>query len=179
MRMISISSLAVALLVALCPASSTRADDGQALGDKPVQDPSSPKTYAGFYKIVSAERDGDPIPQERIASHVVRITQDMIVVLDAEENELYSCTYTLDLDARPHRIDMKSTGGPSDAVGQTSRGIMTRGTNENDEPFVMLCYNLIGDEYPEEFRTRAQSETNLFVLHPIPDPTEGKDDPSR
>jgi uncharacterized protein (TIGR03067 family) len=177
MRMIS--SLATALLVTLCPALSWADDDDQTLEAKAVQDPSAPKTYVGFYEIASAESDGDPVPQERIESHVVRITQDMVVVLDAEENELYSCTYTLDLDAKPHRIDMKSTGGPSNAVGQTSKGIMTRGTNENDEPFVMLCYRLIGDDYPEEFRTRAQSETNLFVLHPIPDPAEGKDDPSR
>ncbi|WP_152051075.1 hypothetical protein [Tautonia marina] len=175
MRMLS--SLGTVLFLALSPALSW-ADDDRTLEAKSVQDPSLPKTYVGFYKILSGENDGKPLPQERLESHVVRITQEMIVVLDADENELYSCSYTLDLDAKPHRIDMESTGGPSVSVGQTAKGIMTQGTNERDEPFVMLCYRLVGDEYPEAFRTRAQSEMNLFVLQPIPDPSERKHDPS-
>lgn len=176
MRMLS--SLGTAVLLALCPAI-TLADDDQTLDDKTVKDPSLPETYVGFYKILSGENDGEPIPEERLESHVVRITEEMIVVLDAEEKELYSCKYTLDLDANPHRLEMESTGGPSESVGRTARGIITRGTNDKDEPFVMLCYRMVGDEYPEEFRTQAQSEMNLFVLQPIPDPAdEGEDDPS-
>ncbi|WP_169974316.1 hypothetical protein [Tautonia rosea] len=174
MRMLA--SFGTAGLVTFCSAITWAADD-QTLAAKSVQDPSLSETYAGFYKIVSAENDGKPIPQPRLESHVVRITQEMIVVLDAEENELYSCSYTLDRDAKPHRLDMESTGGPSVSVGRTAKGIITEGTNENDEPFVMLCYRMIGDEYPEEFRTRAQAEMNLFVLQPIPDPAGGEDDP--
>jgi uncharacterized protein (TIGR03067 family) len=167
---------AALLALALGPALAAQ-DDDPALGARSVTDPDKAETYVGFYKIVSGENDGEPIPEERIESHVVRITQEMIIVLDADENTLYSCTYELDEAADPDRLAMESTGGPADAVGQTAWGIITRGTNDEGEPFVMLCYRTVGDEYPEEFRTQAQSEMNLFVLEPIPDPSEGVVDP--
>ena len=57
-------------------------------------------------------------------------------------------------------------------IGDTARGIIRKGTNDEGRPFVMLCYRTIGDDYPEDFTTRADSETNLFVLEPIPDPAK-------
>lgn len=184
----SITRLGTALVLALTPglltaAVSAQDTDDPALTAKSVEDPDLSRSFVGLYKITSGENSGEPIPKDRVESHVVRITQEMIVVLDADQNTLYSCTYKLTgtEEDNPRKLDMESTGGPADAVGQTARGIITRGTNDEGQPFVMLCYRTIGDSYPEEFKTRAQSETNLFVLEPLPDPTEDEpeNDPTR
>lgn len=174
-------SLAASFSLSTAAASAQGPDDDPALTAKSVEDPERSRMFVGLYAIMSGENNGDPIPEERLESHVVRITQEMIVVLDGEQNALYSCTYALKGGDTPQKLDMESTGGPADAVGQQARGIITRGTNDEGNPFVMLCYRTLGDSYPEEFTTEAQSETILFVLKPIPDPTEvdAEDDPTR
>jgi hypothetical protein len=170
--------LAIGPMLALSPSDASQ-DSKRSLTSKKVDDPSLPDTYVGFYRIVSGEDDGDPLPADRIGTHVVRITESIITVLDADENTLYACEYVLKPTEgeSPDRIDMENTGGPPETIGNTARGIIREGTNDEGRDFVMLCYRTIGDDYPEEFTTRAQSETNLFVLEPIPDPTRGGAEP--
>src|SRR5690606_3798628 len=163
--------LGLGLLLGLATAAVSQ--DDATLKARAVDDPSRPKTYVGFYRIASGENDGEPLPPEAVAGHVVRITDAMITVLDADENTLYACKYTLKPGEgdRPDRLDMETAGGPNpDAVGRTARGIIRTGNNDEGRPFVMLCYRTIGDDYPEEFGTRAETQTNLFVLEAIPDP---------
>ena len=135
--------------------------------------------FVGFYRIVSGENGGEVIPEDRVEGHAVRITEDSIAVLDADQKSIYVCTYMLgeepaEEDA-PRRIDMATEVGPNeDQAVAEAKGIIKAGTNDEGKPFVMLCYATLGDEYPEDFRTRAESEQNLFVLEPI----EDRDDPA-
>jgi hypothetical protein len=168
--------LAIGPLLALSPSAASQ-DSKQGLTSKKVDDPTLPDSYVGFYRIVSGEDDGDPLPADQIGTHVVRITESVITVLDADENTLYACNYVLKPAEQegesPDRLDMENVGGPPGTIGNEARGIIRKGTNDEGRDFVMLCYRTIGDDYPEEFTTRAQSETNLFVLEPIPDPARG------
>ncbi|QDV37887.1 hypothetical protein [Tautonia plasticadhaerens] len=170
--------LGLATSLALAPAAPAQ-DREEALTAKQVDDPGLPDTYVGFYKIVSGEDDGEPLPADRIGTHLVRITESLITVLDADENTLYACEYALKPaeGEKPDRLDMENTGGPPGTIGDTARGIIRKGTNDEGRPFVMLCYRTIGDDYPDDFTTRADSETNLFVLEPIPDPAKGGAEP--
>lgn len=169
--------LGLCLALNLSPAFAS--GDDPVLTAKPVDDPTLPNVYVGFYRIVSGENDGDPLPANRVADHVVRITESMIVVLDADENSLYACEYSLKPaeEDRPDRLDMKTAEETAAATPQTAKGILRKGVNEEGRPYVMLCYSMIGDEYPEEFETRTGSETNLFVLEPIPDTAKDKAEP--
>ena len=131
--------------------------------------------FVGFYRIVSGENGGEVIPEDRIEGHAVRITEDAITVLDADRKSIYACTYTLGEEPTakdaPQRIDMATEVDPDQEEQAVSKakGIIKAGTNDEGKPFVMLCYATVGDEYPEDFRTRAESEQNLFVLEPIED----------
>lgn len=151
------------------------ADDQEAsLGSKAVDEAVEPDTFVGTYRIKSGADDGKAIPADRLDGSIVRITEEVITVLDRDENALYACTYELKPDHTPARLDMVSTGGPSAVEGRKARGIITEGTGER-EGLVLLCYRTVGEEYPEDFRPRAGLEENLFVLEPVEDDDDNGD----
>ena len=150
------------------------AQDRATLTESRVDDPAKPDTYVGLYRIKSGEDGGEVLDVDRLKDHTVRITEDSIVVLDGDANQLYVCNYTLRPGHDPTRIDMVTVGGPEQARDQRAIGIIRRETEGENEGLVLLCYDALGAEYPEDFSTRSESEENLFVLEPIPDPEKGE-----
>ncbi len=167
MRLASFIGLGL-LLVAIVAVTPIAVSRGQASSQRAqtVDDPEKPDTFAGSYRIRSGQKSGKVLPVERFEGQLVRITEDSIVVLDLEESVLYSCSYKLKTTTQPIQLEMVATGGPASSLGDKAKGIIRHGTGEQ-KGLVLLCYDLLGESYPDDFRTRAQSEENLFVLEPI------------
>jgi uncharacterized protein (TIGR03067 family) len=110
---------------------------------------------AGAYTIVSGEKDGKPIPEERIKGSVVVFSGDKIVGTDKDKKEFFAATYTLDATKTPHVIRMKSTSPKeAEAVG------LIKG--DEDMMTITIIYALPGGEAPKEFTTKEKQ--HLFVL---------------
>jgi uncharacterized protein (TIGR03067 family) len=113
--------------------------------------PTSP--LEGVYTITSGERDGKPIPEERIKGSVVAFAGDKIVATDKDKKEFFAATYALDTASKPWVIKMKSTT-PKDgeAIGLVKK----------EDDTVTLVYALPGGAPPKEFK--AGDKQHLFVL---------------
>ncbi|QJW95467.1 TIGR03067 domain-containing protein [Frigoriglobus tundricola] len=139
-------SLAVAL------ADSPRPDpDGKPDG-KPDEKKAA-AVLAGGYTIVSGEKDGKPIPPERIKGSVVQFVGNQITGTDKDKKEFFSATFTLDASKTPWVIDMTSKS-PKEA---TATGLIKK---EGDT--LTIIYSLPGAPAPTEFKTKDKQ--HLFVL---------------
>ncbi len=130
------------LTLALVPSWSVRAED------KPTA-----KSLEGGYTLVSGEKDGKAIPEERIKGGTVRFTGDKITGTDKDKKEFFAATYTLDTAKKPWVIQMKSTS-PKEAE---ATGLIKK---EGDT--ITIIYALPGGEAPKEFKTGPKQ--HLFVL---------------
>jgi uncharacterized protein (TIGR03067 family) len=108
----------------------------------------------GGYTIVSGERDGRPLPADRVAGHALKFTGDRVVVTDKNNKETYVASYTLDTGKTPWAIKMKSTVPPN---GGEATGLVKK-----DGDTVTLIYALPGGAAPTEFKTTDRQ--NLFVM---------------
>jgi len=95
----------------------------------------TPKQLTGMYQIVSGEKNGERIPDERIRGSLVRFTEDTIVSTDKDKKELYAAKYTLEAGQTPAVIAMTSTHAAS--KGQQARGLI-----EKEGDTVKLIYAL-------------------------------------
>jgi len=109
----------------------------------------------GGYTLVSGERDGRPLPPDRIHNTVVRFTADAVVVTDKDDRETYAATYTLDDASTPPRITMTATAAPN-------AGAVAEGLIQKDGDTVRLIYALPGNPAPTGFQTKPGEL--LFVL---------------
>lgn len=100
----------------------------------------------GGYTLVSGERDGKPLPPDRIHHTTVRFTETTVQVFDQDENENYAATYELDATAEPWEITMTSTGGAH--PGQVAEGLV-----EKKGDTIRLIYSLPGTQPPTGFKT--------------------------
>lgn len=135
----------------------------------PAQEKEQPldaKQIAGAYRIESGEKDGAPIPAERLRDHTALITADRFVVSDADEKELYASTYKLTGDAKGghggYGITMTTTVGPDGAEGEKAAGLIKL---EGDT--LTLIYSYGGGAAPTEFKTKEGARQNLFVLKKV------------
>jgi len=111
------------------------------------------KSLEGGYTLVSGEKDGKPIPEERIKGGIVRFTGDKITGTDKDKKEFFAANYTLDTAKKPWVIQMKSTSPKeADATGLVKK--------EGDT--ITIIYALPGGEAPKEFKTGAKQ--HMFVL---------------
>ena len=111
------------------------------------------KSLEGGYTVVSGEKDGKAIPEERIKGSIVRFTGDKILGTDKDKKEFFASSYTLDTTKKPWVIQMKSTSPKeADATGLIKK--------EGDT--VTIVYALPGGEAPKEFKTGPKQ--HLFVL---------------
>ncbi len=131
---------------------------GLAAGAWAADPPADAKAIAapleGGYTIVSGERDGKAIPEERIKGSVVRFTAAAITGTDKDKKEFFACTFTLDKDKSPWVIRMKST---APKAGDEAVGLIKI---EGDT--LTLIYALPGGDAPTEFKTKDKQ--HLFVL---------------
>lgn len=139
----------VGLSFGLCVfASLSAADDAKKADEKDAA-----LKLEGGYTIVSGERDGKPIPEERIKGAIVKFTGDTIVGTDKDKKEFFASKYKLDTGKKPYKIWMKSTT-PSEAE--------TTGLVEKDGDTVKIVYALPGGKEPTEMK--AGEKQHLFVL---------------
>lgn len=112
----------------------------------------------GSYQIVAGERDGTPIPTDRLRDISVRIANNAITTLDKDKKEVYVASYEIDTTKQPWQVRMTAVLTPvADAKGTTSTGLM-----EMDGETVKLIYALPGGERPSEFKTKDKQQ--MFVL---------------
>jgi uncharacterized protein (TIGR03067 family) len=107
----------------------------------------------GGYTLVSGERDGKAIPEDRVKGSIVKFTGDKIVGTDKDKKEFFVSTYTLDTSSTPWKIKMKSTT-PKD--GEAAGVIKKEGDT------ITIAYNLPGGTPPTDFKTKEKQ--HLFVL---------------
>lgn len=135
---------------------------------KPVPKSAEPGLL-GTYRIVSGERNGKPIPPERLHVVSVRISEQTITTLDKGEKEVYVATYTLKKDQKPWRISMTATVTPDKSKGMKSDGLI-----ELDGDTVKLIYALPGGKAPAAGDRRAPSSfktgenQQMFVMKRAP-----------
>jgi uncharacterized protein (TIGR03067 family) len=111
----------------------------------------------GRYQIVSGEKDGQPIPNERIQGSTMRIATNAMTTFDKDEKEVYVATYELDTSTRPWRVAM--TAKVTRGKGEDTK---TSGLIEKSGDTVKLVYALPGGKTPTEFK--AGDKQQLFVL---------------
>ena len=107
----------------------------------------------GGYTLVSGERDGKAIPEERIKGSIVKFTGDRIVGTDKDRKEFFVSTYTIDKSKTPWTIKMKST---------TPKDSEASGVIKKDGDTITIAYNLPGGTPPTDFKTKEKQ--HLFVL---------------
>lgn len=114
------------------------------------------KSLEGGYTLVSGEKDGKPISDERIKGSLVRFTANKITGTDKDKKEFFAASYTLDTSKKPWVIQMKSSS-PKEAE---ATGLIKK---EGDT--LTIIYALPGAEAPKEFKTGPNQ--HLFVLKAI------------
>jgi uncharacterized protein (TIGR03067 family) len=111
----------------------------------------------GRYQLVSGEKDGQPIPDERIKGSTMRIAANAMTTFDKDEKEVYVATYELDTSAKPWRITMTAKVAPDKGEGAKTSGLI-----EKNGDTIKLVYALPGGKTPTEFK--AGDKQQLFVL---------------
>src|SRR5687767_10201773 len=99
----------------------------------------------GTYTIVSGEKDGQAIPEERIKGSVITFKGDRITGTDKDKKEFFAATFQVDTSVKPYKIMMTSTAPNKD---EQAAGII-----EVDGDSIRLCYALPGGQVPTEFKT--------------------------
>lgn len=135
--------------------------------DPPISDPkTTPTPIEGGYTVASGERDGKPIPAEKLKDAVVRITGGRIVGTDRDRTEIIVATYTLNTEKTPWRLELRhygTTGELSGALAKKEGNVLT------------IIFALPGGEAPTEFKTKDKQVMFVlrgFVLDPIPPPNK-------
>lgn len=112
----------------------------------------------GTYKIVSGETDGTPAGADKIEQNVVRITQDQMIGVDKEANQVFVAKYEIVNDQEPFKLTMKSKA-PDGKVMQTAGMAKVEGDK------LQIIYSLPGGPEPSEFKT--QKGQHMFVMQKI------------
>lgn len=119
------------------------------------------KQLSGLYKVVSGEKNGEKIPEERLRGGQVRFTADTIVATDQNTKELYAAKYKVDASKQPAVITMTSTM-------DKSKDVTVQGLIQLKGKSLQLIYALPDEgKMPTEFKTR--SGQLLMVLEKIKD----------
>jgi uncharacterized protein (TIGR03067 family) len=118
---------------------------------------------AGTWTIVSGERNGQRLPDDRVAGLRVTITSETITIFDRANRPSFVVSYTLDTARSPNQIDMKIIDGPR--RNMVARGIVTMDSAEE----MRLIYSTGNQGRPAEFRTTPGGTTaTLFILKRSP-----------
>lgn len=114
--------------------------------DLAAQDEKKPALkLEGGYTLVKGEKDGEPIPAERIKGAIIRFTKDEVIGTDKDKKEIFVAKYKLDTSEKPWKILLKSTA-PKEAK---ANGLIKK---EGDT--VVVIYALPGADDPTEFKTK-------------------------
>jgi len=111
----------------------------------------------GVYDIVAGEKYGVEEPKDRIEGSTVRFTEDRVVVMDKEEEEVYGATYNLEESRDDGATVIKMVSKLAEAEDEVSYGLIDK---KDDQ--VRLIYALPGAMRPSDFKTKDKQL--MFVL---------------
>lgn len=123
--------------------------------DQPV----TPAMLSGTYTITSAQKGDDKTPADKLEGCVVTFTENTIVAVDRDKNEMYAATYKLDNSHSPAAIKMVSTVAA--AKGAKANGLIQRDGNT-----VMLIY-AVAEEGDMPTKFEAGKGQRLMTLKKI------------
>lgn len=128
----------------------------------------------GGYTLVKGERDGAPIPAERIKGAIAKFTGDEVRVTDKDKKDLYIAKYKLDTSKEPWKIYMTTvakkdldtgrTEKPRSKEGAEGDSVSTTGLIKKEGDTIVLIYALPGGKAPTGFKTKEGDKTLLFYL---------------
>lgn len=129
----------------------------------------------GGYTIVKGERDGEPIPAEKIKGTVARFTKDEVKVITKDKKDLYVSKYKLDVSRTPYKITMTTVAKKDMKSGSTEKPKAPPGGDAGEESsttglvkkegdLIVLIYALPGGKDPTEFKTKQGDKTLMFWL---------------
>ena len=128
----------------------------------------------GGYTIVKGERDGAPIPAERIKGAIASFRKDEVRVTDNKKKDLYVAKFKLDVSKKPWTISMTTVAKKDLETGKTDKPrtdrvpegetVSTTGLIKKDGDTIVLIYALPGGKTPTEFKTKEGDKTLLFYL---------------
>ena len=112
----------------------------------------------GTYEYVSGKSGEGEIPKDQLKG-TVKVTKDMILLLDEEGKESFAISYKISGEEEPFKIDMKIERSVfEDAVGSTAKGL---GKHDGQQATLIYEYGENPD-YPDDFEPEGQQ--HLFVL---------------
>ena len=114
------------------------------------------KALDGNFTVVSGEKDGKPLPADKLKGSVLAFKGNKILGTDRDKNEFFACTYELDASSSPAKITMKST----DPV--TKKEVTAAGLIAVDGDAVKLCYALPGGEAMKDFSTKDKQHSYVI-----------------
>lgn len=116
------------------------------------------KDLIGEWTLASGSRAGDEVGKERLVGKIT-ITEESITIPAGEDKFVMS--YKFDTKASPVAVDMKILEGPA-PEGSAALGIIKM---EGDK--VTLCYDSMGANRPEEFKTSSEDGFFMFELKKV------------
>ena len=108
----------------------------------------------GTYTIVSGEKSGQPIPEDRLKGSTITVEGSKVYGSDKDKKDFFGATFSLDSSVKPMKISMTST---APKAGEKASGVISI---EGDT--VKICYALPNGETPTEFSTKEKQ--HCFVL---------------
>lgn len=139
-----VATLVTALAIAGLAAAGDSAADKKALAD-----------LQGEWKMVKAESNGKPLPEEKVARTTLVVDGNTMYFQDGEKKQ-EEVTITLDVSKKPHAIDITPTR--KDAA-KAIQGIFRR---EGDR--LTIAFTRRGGERPTEFAAPAGGEKIVTVM---------------
>ena len=111
-------------------------------------------TLNGKWVAVDAELGGNAMPGSVVSSIFLTISNDTYTARVAGVTDKGTLTFNTDL--QPHTIDILGTDGPN--KNKTIKAIYRLVSNH-----LHICYDLSGNDYPEEFVSRTHPQHFLVT----------------
>jgi uncharacterized protein (TIGR03067 family) len=114
------------------------------------------KALAGSWTVMSAQRDGDAIPEDEARKLRLVFTEERVTLKQGEKASLLA--YRLNPAASPSEIDLVPSDGPQ-------KGKALPGIYELNGDNLKVCFALKPDaNRPERFKAPSDSNTMLLIL---------------
>lgn len=111
----------------------------------------------GEWKVVEMIHDGRPGDKEVVTSSLIFVKGDEMKILYPYGD--VSATFTLDPEAKPAAIDIKQL--------LNAKPILVKGIYKLEKDKLTICFGVVDQERPKEFKSINGSTTTLFVLERV------------
>jgi uncharacterized protein (TIGR03067 family) len=114
-----------------------------------------PAKLVGTWNYVSAEKNGEKVPEDRLKMQSVIFTKDKLTL---KSQDSFVLKYTIDTKKKPATIDLEIVEGPF-AVGEKTQGIIELNGDE-----LKICYAVPGGPAPAKFDGKEGTKAHYMVL---------------